>query len=117
MTKGIVISFAVLSALFAGSASYSEELSVGHGSLFSSEEASSLDKLFFENYLSDFGLSSSDRVGDPKKLKHCLEAREILCKIYCHYQTDHSYDDCYDGWFLWDGCIQHLEERCKKSFG
>ena len=38
-----------------------------------------------------------------------------FCKVYCTYlQKDNSYDDCYDGWFVWDGCIQKTKDQCLK---
>ena len=117
MAKGIAFGLILLGAIAISGASYAEELSDEGDFLFSSEEASLLDEFIHESELDNSGSRTSRVAADPVKLARCLADREVICKLYCRFQIDNSYDDCYDGWLFWDGCIQKLEARCRARFG
>ena len=117
MTKGTVFGLLVFTALCLSGASYAEENADEQDILFSSEEASLLDEFLIESDQSTSGSRTSRAAADPVRLARCLADREVICRLYCRFQTKNSYDDCYDGWLFWEGCIQKLEAMCRARFG
>ena len=126
--KGFFAALAVSALLLIPISAYSadstdlgvQEIKVDASSAFDENELEFLDGIL-NDLLGEF--DNGDKLSDKEKkrrleerFKSCMELRKKICEFYCRYlQTEHSYDDCYDGWFVWDGCIQELEARCRAN--
>jgi hypothetical protein len=50
---------------------------------------------------------------DPGSLECCRHTVKAICDCACDCQTEHEWDDCFDGWLFWDGCTQKLDPYCE----